>query len=142
MTETHLPIIDHAVQQMSLWLKRLVEQHHFHDRHHAYSALRAVLHALRDRLTPEQAAHLGAQLPTVVRGIYYEGWHLAGTPKRYRQVQDFADQVAAQLPPAFPRDALATAAAVFALLEQELDSGEIEKVKIMLPEPLRGLWPA
>ncbi|MEX0760014.1 MAG: DUF2267 domain-containing protein [Tistlia sp.] len=142
MTELQLPVLEHAVQQTNLWLKKLVEEHHFRDRHHAYSALRAVLHALRDRLTVEQAAHLAAQLPTLVRGIYYEGWHPAGTPAAYRQVQDFADRVAAQLPPTFPRDALTTTQAVFDLLTQELDAGEIAKVKATLPEPLRGLWPA
>jgi uncharacterized protein (DUF2267 family) len=33
-----------------------------------------MLHALRDRLPPEIAVHLSAQLPMLVRGIYYEGW--------------------------------------------------------------------
>jgi hypothetical protein len=28
--------------------------------------------------------HLGAQLPLLVRGIYYEGWHMAGKPTRER----------------------------------------------------------
>jgi len=37
------------------------EQLHIEDRHDAYGALRSVLHLLRDRLTPEQAVHLGAQ---------------------------------------------------------------------------------
>lgn len=142
MSGAQLPVLEHAVQQMNLWLKTLSERHHLQDKHHAYSALRAVLHALRDRLTPEQAAHLGAQLPTIVRGIYYEGWHLAGTPTADRQVQAFADRVAAQLPPNFPRDPVGTTQAVFSLLAQELDSGEIAKVKAELPEPLCGLWPA
>lgn len=142
MTGAQLPVLEHAVQQINVWLKKLTEEHHFRDRHHAYSALRAVLHALRDRLTPEQAAHFGAQLPTVIRGIYYEGWHLAGTPTTDRQVQEFADRVAAQLPATFPRDAVGTTEAVFDLLAQELDAGEITKIKATLPEPLRGLWPA
>ena len=47
------------------------------DRRSAYRALRSVLHVLRDRLTPEQAVHLGAQLPLLVRGIFYDGWRIA-----------------------------------------------------------------
>jgi len=46
---------------------------HSEDRHHADVALSAVLHALRDRLTVSEAAQLGAQLPMLVRGFYYEG---------------------------------------------------------------------
>ncbi len=84
--------------------------------HNAYSALRAVLHALRDRLTAQQATHLGAQLPLLVRGIYYEGWHAAQKPTGDRQVDEFLTRVAAELPPMFPRDALGVTKAVFDLL--------------------------
>ena len=36
------------------------------DRHEAYLALRATLHALRDRLTIEETAQLAAQLPMLI----------------------------------------------------------------------------
>ncbi len=82
MNETKVPVLDHTIQLTNVWLKKLGEEHHLGERHHCYSALRAVLHALRDRLAPEQAVHLGAQLPILVRGIYYEGWHLADKPEQ------------------------------------------------------------
>ena len=50
------------------------------DRKLAYNVLKATLHALRDRIGPENAIHLGAQLPILVRGIYYDGWQFAQTP--------------------------------------------------------------
>jgi uncharacterized protein (DUF2267 family) len=141
MSENHLPIIDHAVQQINLWLKKLVAEHHLPERQDALSGLRAVLHALRDRLTANQAVHLGAELPTLVRGIYYEGWHLAGNPSGERQLQLFLDRVQKELPPKFPRDPKGLTEAVFALLTGELDRGMILKVVGELPEPLRPLWP-
>jgi uncharacterized protein (DUF2267 family) len=49
-------------------------------RNQSYAALRAVLHALRDRLTVDEAAHLAAQLPTLIRGVYYEGWDPSRVP--------------------------------------------------------------
>jgi uncharacterized protein (DUF2267 family) len=89
-------------------------QLHLEDRHHAYVALRAVLHALRDRLPPEVAVHLGAQLPILVRGIYYEGWHMAGKPVKDRSVQEFADHVWSCR--RFPMDPLTVARGVFETL--------------------------
>jgi uncharacterized protein (DUF2267 family) len=141
MKDTHVAVLDHTVQQTNLWLKRLTDDHQFRDRSQAYTALRAVLHALRDRLTPAQAVHLGAQLPTLVRGIYYEGWRLADTPSRERTVDDFADHVAAELPPRFARDPLSTAQAVFAVLGAEIDPGEMAKVGHALPAAIRKYWP-
>ena len=142
MSDTQLPVLDHGVQQANIWLKTLGEELHSEDRHDAYRALRAVLHVLRDRLTPEQAVHLGAQLPTVVRGIYYESWRLSAKPDSGRQPGDFAALVAAELPPSVGRDALRVTKAVFSLLAQELDPGETAKIIATLPTPLRSLWPA
>ena len=133
--------LDHTIQETNVWLRKLVDDHDLGDRPHAYTALRAVLHVLRDRLTPEQAVHLGAQLPTLVRGIDYEGWRLAGKPTNERQPDEFVKRVEAQLPPQFPRDSLSITKAVFDLLSKELDRGETEKVIRGLPVPLRALWP-
>lgn len=141
MSDTQLPVLEHTIQLTNTWLKRLGEEHQLGGRHNAYSALRAVLHALRDRLTAQQATHLGAQLPLLVRGIYYEGWHAAQKPTGDRQVDEFLTRVAAELPPMFPRDALGVTKAVFDLLWKELDPGEIAKVIDTLPIPLRSLWP-
>lgn len=141
MNETHVAALDHTIQQTNRWLKTLVNDYNFDDRHHAYNALRAVLHALRDRLTVEQAAHLGAQFPILVRGIYYEGWHLGSSPAPDRQVDEFAARVAQDLPPQFPRDSLSVTKAVFDLLWRELDPGETAKIIDALPVPLRALWP-
>ena len=71
---TGLDTFDTTIQESNLWLKDLMEQLGTYDRHHAYSTLRAVLHVLRDCIGPDNAAHLGAQLPMLIRGLYYEGW--------------------------------------------------------------------
>ncbi len=141
MSDTQLAVLDHTLQLTHGWLNTLMSEHHFQDRHQAYSALRAVLHALRDRLTTEQAVHLGAQLPMLVRGIYYEGWHVSASREPIRHVDEFTNHVARELPPQFPRDALGVAEAVLDLLWRELDPGETAKIVSSMPIPLRQLWP-
>lgn len=141
MSDTRVAALDHTVQQTNAWLKALAEEHHLGDRPHAYAALRAVLHALRDRLTPEQAVHLGEQFPLLVRGLYYAGWRPAGKPDIERRLDEFEAHVARELPPGFPVDAGTAARAVFALLWREIDLDETAKAVSELPKALRVLWP-
>jgi len=137
---TQHPTIDHSVQEANLWLKAVEERLHLDGRRDAYSALRATLHALRDRLTPESAVHLGAQMPMVIRGLYYEGWRIAGKPTAEHSVDAFCAHVARELPPMFPMDARTVTQGVFAMLSRTLGPGIVDKVIDQLPTPLKALW--
>jgi len=138
MSTSGLAVLDHTVQETNVWLKAVGEQLQL-DRHDAYIALRAVLHALRDRLPPEVAVHLGAQLPMLIRGLYYEGWHMAGKPTKDRHVEEFAERIMQELPPQFPLDPLTVARGVFETLWERLDPGEFAKLMDHLPASLRTL---
>lgn len=138
-TSTGVTALDHTVQETNVWLKAIDEQLALESRHHAYSALRAVLHALRDRLPPEVAVKLGAQLPIMVRGIYYEGWHMATTPTKERHIDEFAAHIARELPLQFPINPLMAARGVYEVLWEKLDPGEFEKLMAHLPTSLRNL---
>jgi len=142
MSITGLEVFDSTMHQTNAWLKSLMGKVGTGDRHRAYVALRVTLHALRDRLPPEVAVHLAAQLPMLVRGFYYEDWRMAGTPTKERHKDEFLAPIAA----AFRGDeeirAEEVAKGVFALLAAELDPGEVRKVIAVLPHELRELWPA
>jgi uncharacterized protein (DUF2267 family) len=141
MSTTGLPIFDTTVQETNLWLKSLMAHMHSEDRHLAYLALRSTLHALRDRLGPESAVHLAAQLPMLVRGLYFEGWHMAGTPTKERTRADFLEHVRSELPRGSAIDPNLAARAVFEVLVEKLDRGQIDKVIDRMPAELRELWP-
>jgi len=120
MNENQVAALDHTVQLASVWLKRLGDEHNLDEKHHSYSALRAVLHATRDRLPPEAAVHFGAQLPILRRGIYYEGWRISECPHNEPQVDEFRARVAAELPPMFPRGTLSVTKGVIDLCGRKL----------------------
>ena len=89
MSATGLDVFDTTLQKTHLGLNDLMEVLVCPDRHRAYRALRATLHALRDRLTVDEVAQLGAQLPMLIRGFYYEGWDPSGKPLRERHRAQF-----------------------------------------------------
>jgi uncharacterized protein (DUF2267 family) len=74
MSSTSLEAFDKTLQIAPIWLGE-IRAELGPDRRRAHHASRAVRHALRDRLPLHLAAHLGAQLPLLVRGIYYDNWH-------------------------------------------------------------------
>jgi uncharacterized protein (DUF2267 family) len=137
---TGLAIFDTTVQETNLWLKGIMEGLHTDDRHLAYLALRATLHALRDRLGPENAVHLAAQLPMLVRGLYYEGWRLAAAQTKERTRADFFEHIRAELPRGSAIDPNLAARAVFGVMWEKLDVGEVGKVIDFLPAELKELW--
>src|SRR5919204_6184474 len=79
MSATGLDVFDKTLQTTNIWLNEIMDDLG-PDRKIAYRALRAVLHALRDRLTVDEAAQLGAQLPLMIRGLFFDMWHPAGKP--------------------------------------------------------------
>src|SRR5512132_2006261 len=94
MSTAHLDLLDRNVEQTNVWLKDIAEACGVEDRREAYRILRAFLHALRDRNTVDEAAQLAAQLPDLVREIYYEGWDPSGTPEKYHETDAFLRRVA------------------------------------------------
>ena len=141
MSVTGLEVFDKTVQTTNSWLKEIAEIAGL-DRRKAYRVLAAVLHVLRDRLTVDEVAQLGAQLPILVRGLYYDQWHHpSGKPERLRHMEEFLAAVAAELDDIGPIDPENATRAVFSVLERHIAPGEIEDVKATLPAHIRELWP-
>lgn len=141
MANTGLEVLDRSIQKTHLWLKELLAELGWKDRRRAWSALRAVLHALRNRLTVDEAVQLGAEFPLVLRGLYFEGWDCSRNPAPDRTLDDFLQHIAEDLyrqPGVDPEHA---ARAVFRLLASRITSGELSDLTHTLPAPIRDLWP-
>jgi uncharacterized protein (DUF2267 family) len=138
-----LEILGRSNQTTHIWVKQALDELKWRDERRAFLALRAVLHALRDRLTIEEAVHLGAQLPTLIRGSYYDGWRPKKNPVRDSTRYGFLGEIQA----AFAKthdpqvDSIHIARAIFRLLNKKVSAGEISDVVSTLPEAVRDLWP-
>jgi uncharacterized protein (DUF2267 family) len=140
---TELAVLDTTIQKTHEWLKDITDGLGFHNQRSAFAALRAVLHTLRDRLPLANAAQLGAQLPILIRGVYYEGWDPMREPSRFRHKQEFFDLVSVQLKEHNElRNTPRITNIVLGVLSKHLSPGETDKVRSVLPEEIRELWPA
>lgn len=140
MATTGLDSFDRTVHLTNTWLGEIGDRIGF-GRQHAYHALRAVLHTLRDRLLPGEAAKLASELPMLVRGIYYEGYKPDATPLKLRTQQEFLDHVQQRYELDLPRNPEKLVRAVFEVMCEHVSEGEIEKVVQMLPADIATFFP-
>lgn len=132
-------IIERSVEKAHIWLNDVAEQLGTDDHRQAYRVLRAYLHALRDRLPVNEVAQLAAQLPELIRGIYYEGWNPSSTPVRYRGFSDFLDRVATEASLDGETAASYAVSAAASVLRRHVSAGEIDDIRAILPEELRPI---
>jgi len=139
MSDGEPSIIQHSVEKTHMWLNEVAAALGDEDHQYAYRALRAVLHTLRDRLTVDVAAKLAAQLPTLIRGIYYEDWDPSRTPLPIHDVQGFLDHVAEEGHMSGETEASLAVDAVARVLRTHVSTGEMELVLAVLPDSFRVL---
>jgi uncharacterized protein (DUF2267 family) len=138
MSTAQLDVLDRGVEKANIWINEIAAELES-DRHGAYRALRAFLHTLRDRLPAEQNAHLAAQLPVLVRGIYYEGWQPNRTPLHYRDPVEFVERVRREALLVGDTEAWFAVEAVAGVLRRHVSAGEIDHIARALPNSLQGL---
>ncbi|XBQ16405.1 MAG: DUF2267 domain-containing protein [Oceanicaulis sp.] len=143
MADTKVNSLDDAVHKTNVILKEIEEEAGLPDREAAYRALKGVLITVRDRIPTEPATQLGAQLPILVRGFYYEQFAPARQPDTVRSKTEFLTRLAERFDPddALLNDPEATTRAVLAVVGRHIDPGEAEKARHMLNDDLKTLWP-
>jgi len=146
MTRTGLDVFDNTTQKTNEWLRDISQELGDDNRRHAYLALRGTLHAVRDFLPLNESAQLSAQLPMLLRGIYFEGWHPAKTPEDNRSRESFLRRLDDALDRALWNeetdiDAEKAARAVLRVLSDRISEGEMLHIRNVMPERIRDLWP-
>ena len=139
--KTKVSALDHAMQTAHTWINDVAREFDTEDREFAYRVLRAWLHTLRDRLTVEASAHFAAQLPDLIRGIFYAGWNPSAVPENYDNAEAYAARFAREAIIA-PDDVGKAAAATTAAVLHHLPPPQMDKALDQLPREIRTLLQA
>lgn len=141
MSTLGLEVFDRTFQTTNTWLNEIMEEIG-PDRQIAWKVLSTVLHKLRDMLQPDLAAHLGAQLPLLVRGAFYDLYEPSKQPTSFRTREHFVVEVEKWLSDVRPVDPVLAIETVFGVLNRHLTAGQVAKVREALPASTRSLWAA
>ena len=135
-----LEVFDRSLQTTHVWLKEIIDDIG-PDKQVAWHVLTAVLRTIRDRVPVELAAHLGAQLPLLVRGAYYDQFRVNWAPERTRHLDDFLQSVVEHMRgigrPVNPRDAFR---AVARTMSRHVSEGQVRKIVDSLPAEVQQAW--
>lgn len=137
-------LFDKVNLQANAWVKDMMAGMGTADPHAGLHGLRAGLHALRDQLTVDEAAQLSAQLPQLIRGLFFEGWVPRDTPSRIRDKDEFLALVRDQYAPRQDAAADVIVTALFKVLTRHVTVGELTHVVMSFPpelvEIIEGGW--
>ncbi|HEY0712839.1 MAG TPA: DUF2267 domain-containing protein [Polyangia bacterium] len=131
-----MALFDRMNQRAMIWVQDMMTELRTVDADKAFHALRAGLQALRDRLSVEEAAQLAAQLPLIIRGVFFEGWDPTGKPTRVRHAEDFLALVRNNYEPRTDLAADDVVVALFRVLSRHVSEGELTDVMMSLPREI------
>jgi uncharacterized protein (DUF2267 family) len=134
-----MSVFDHATMKADAWIREMMRELGTDDPRQAYHALAAALQTLRDRLRAEEAAQLAAQLPLLVRGLFFEGWDPASTPVHVRRPEELVALFEEKAGDGHGADAERALAAMFEILRRHVSPGELESLAHVVPRSLAEL---
>lgn len=142
MSTQGLEIIEHAAQTTHEWVNELSARLGWTSKRSALRLMRTILHLVRDHLLVDEMAQFSAQLPLLIRGMFFEGWVPKRTPLKDRSAGGLLRAVEEQMGDTEEYRGSEDIKYVFELLNNHLSRGEIEDVRASLPGDIRAFWPA
>ena len=124
---------------MLSFYRTVIEETGQTDREAVKRGTAAVLRALRDRLTSEEARQAAAQLPRELKRIWREGDVPGRQPVKIHR-KEFYERVKRDAAMASIREARFFTIAVFAALKAQISPGEADDVMAQLPRDLKEVW--
>ncbi len=126
------------------FLKELATYMEIDDSERANRILRAVLHVLRRRISPQEFLDFIAQLPLCIKAEAINGWHIDSFPdKTIKKLDDFINAVIeedkrlAQHDFGDRKQAQEMIKKLFGFLKAHISEGEMKDVVAELPEEIK-----
>lgn len=140
MARRHIDVFESTIQKTNLWLKDIERAMRVTDsKPKAYAALRGVLHTLRECMPVDETMKFAAQMPLLVRAVYFDGWKPRRKPVRLTKATFFRE-LRECLRGLTDVDVGVAARAVFSTVEKHVSRGEVASVRRVLPSEIRTLW--
>lgn len=134
----HTPdAFDTAVQKGNIWLKDIEKAGKLRSRFQAYAALRSVLHALRDCAPPAEAVKFSAQMPLLVKGVFFDGWKVSPKPERLSR-EEFHAYVLRGLKDQTGVDPSTALKAVLSALSRHISPSVLKTFQLILPREVHA----
>jgi uncharacterized protein (DUF2267 family) len=141
MVSRGFSVIEHNVQITHEWITELTERLDWTSQSDALRLLRVTLCVVRDHLGVNETAHLAAQLPLLIRGMFYEGWVPSEVPVHNRHISDFVHGIEERAGSLLEYRGEQDIQTVLKLLNARITEGEIADVLATLPRAIRDFWP-
>lgn len=135
-------VFERTTHEAHEWVNDLAGRTGWSNEREVLHLLRAVMTKIRDHLPVDEMAQFSAQLPIILRGMFFEGWQPKLTPVRERRAADFIASIDAVVGDVIGYQGPADIKAVFNTINAHISRGEIEDIRACLPQDLRDMWPA
>ncbi|MGC5052200.1 DUF2267 domain-containing protein [Micromonospora sp. DT48] len=142
MAEQFQSAIESSMDKTNLILKDIEQAYGWskEQRNQSYAALRTVLHLLRDRMPIEESVEFSAQLPIVLRGVYFDGWQPQNVPIKLNR-DDFLYEVRQGFPYDVKGGPQRVVQVVLDSLRRHVTQGQWDEVKDTMPNDLARIMP-
>lgn len=140
MTMTGLKAFDDTIHTTNTWLHEITSRMGWDDRRRGYRLLRLGLHAIRDQMSANEIAHVSAQLPLLVRGIFFEGWQPARPSTGVDDIEEFLSGIRDAFSDIPGFEAEAGFRELISVMRMHLTDGLMENMRSAMPEAIRPLW--
>lgn len=140
MVESKIVSFNKTLEKSHGWLSDIKLEMPWIEYEHAFTALKATLKSVRDRLPPEEAIHLGSQLPALLRGYYYEGWKISKVPSHDNDIDMIMSRFEMYTGNANLENSYLLLKTCLKIITERISRGEIQDVQSNMPKKLKALW--
>lgn len=141
MSAQGLETIDNAAHTTHEWIGELAGRLDWTSKRNTLRLLRVTMHQIRDHLHVNEMAQFSAQLPLLIRGMFFEGWVPKQTPNKERHIEEFVHAIEEHVGNVEEYRGPEDITHVFHLLNAHVSEGEISDVRSNLPRDIRDFWP-